>query len=58
MLDLNLQGWYWSHRLGVYIGDLKRELEIHVKTDPRQRNLRVLELDLIIVVKFTTDLYS
>ena len=40
MLDLNLQEWYWSHRLGVYIRDLKRELEVHVKTDPRQRSLK------------------
>ena len=35
----------------------RHELEIHVEADPHQRNLRVLELSLIILVKFTTNSY-
>ena len=43
------------NRLEVYVGDLKRELEIHVGADPHQRSLRGSELDWIILVKFTTN---
>ena len=35
------------------IEDLKGELEIHVRADPHQRSLRVLELGMIIIVNFT-----
>ena len=55
MLDINLQGWSWIHKLEVYAGDLKRELEVHIGADPYQRSLRVLKLDLIIIIKFTTN---
>ena len=53
--DLNLQRWSWSHRFEVYVGDLKRELEVLVIADPHQRILRGSELDWIILVKFTTN---
>ena len=58
VLDLNLQGWFWNHRLDVYVGDLKCELEVHVREDPNQRSLRGLELSLVIVVRFTMNWYS
>ena len=53
--DLNLQRWSWSHRLEVYVGDLKHELEVLVIADPHQRILRGSELDWIILVKFTAN---
>jgi len=37
------------------VGDLKHELEILVIADPHQRILSGLELDWIILVKFTTN---
>jgi len=55
VLDLNLQGWFWSRRLEVYARDLKRDLQVHVGANPHQGSLRVLELGLIIIVKFTTN---
>ena len=55
VLDLYLHGWSWSYRLEVYVGDLKHELEVPVGADPHQRSLRGLELDWIILVKFTTN---
>ena len=57
-MDLNLQGWFWSHRLDVYVGDLKCELEVHVRADLNQRSLRGLEINLVIVVRFTMNWYS
>ena len=57
VLDLNLQGWSWSHRLDVHLGDLKCELEVRVRVDPNQRSLRGLELSLVIVIRFTTNWY-
>ena len=45
--DLNLQGWCWSHRLEIYVGNLKCELKVHVRASPHQRSLRSLELSLI-----------
>ena len=55
LLDLNLQGWFWSCRLEVYLGDLKHEMEFNVGVDPFQRSLRVSEVGLIIIVKFATN---
>ena len=40
------------------MGDLKRELEVHVRASPHQRSLRGLELSLVTVVRFTTNWYS
>ena len=48
--DLNLQGWSWSHRLEVNMGDLKCELEVHVRVDSHQRSLRGSKLSLVTVV--------
>ena len=53
VLDLNLQGWFFC-RLEVNLGNLKHEMEFNVGAHPFQRSLRVLEVGLIIVVKFAT----
>ena len=39
------------------MGDLKCELEVHVRADPRQRSLRGSELNLVIVIRFTMNWY-
>ena len=54
VIDLNLQEWSWSHRVEVYMGDLKYELEVRVRANPHQRSLRGSELSLIPVVRFIT----
>ena len=54
---MNLQGWSWSHRLEDYVGDLKRELEVHERVGSHQRSLRSSELSLVIVVRFTMNCY-
>ena len=56
--DLNFQGWSWNHRLEVYVGDLKRELEVHVRADPDQRSPRSLKLSLVTIVRFNMSWYS
>ena len=38
--------------------DQRHELEVYVGEDPHQRSLRSLELVLIILIKFATNLYS
>ena len=40
------------------MGVLKHELKVHVRVDLHQRSLRVLELSLVTVVRFTTNWYS
>ena len=37
------------------IEDQMHELEVHVRVDPPSKNLRVSELGLIIIVKFTVN---
>jgi len=54
VLDLNLQGWFWSCRLEVNLRNLKHEMEFNVGAHPFQRSLRVLEVGLIIIVNFAT----
>ena len=39
------------------MGDLKHELEVHVRVGSHQRSLRSLELSLVTVVRFTTNCY-
>ena len=39
------------------MGDLNRELEVHVRADPDQRSLRSLKLSLVIIVRFTMSWY-
>ena len=58
VLDLNLQGWNMLRsRLKVYVEDLKRELEVHVRANPYQRSLRGSELSLITVIRFTMNCF-
>ena len=57
VMDLNLQGWSWSHRHKVYVENLKCELEVHVRANPHQRSLRGSELNLVIAIRFTTNWY-
>ena len=40
------------------MGDLKRELKVHVRVDLHQRSLRVSELSVVTIVRFTTNWYS
>ena len=48
--DLNLQRWSWSHRLDVYVGDLKREQVVHVRIRSKSRKSVELEPSLITVL--------
>ena len=48
--DLILQGWSWSHRLEVYVGDPKHEQVVHVRTSSKSRKSVESEPSLVTVL--------